>query len=207
MWVFCFACLPRPTLSFRLVAFLCCACTCVHQPAVVFSSSYSSPWGSPSSGVASSVAPDPPRLLGTGLEDFPTATSARGFSYRLNPCEGRTAAERFGWALSSTIPTQAQGAPLSGAAFFMSLSPPRGFRHRADGFPIQPLPRVLDTAARTPAKIANPQPLPRVLDRRLNPCNEGRSAENPGWSLFGSILGRTPRRVSAARAPRFVFRK
>ena len=106
------------------------------RPAVVFSSSRSIPRGSPSSGVASSIAPDPSRVLGTGLEVFPTPASARCSSCCFNSCKERRAAGSSGWALFGTIPTQAQSAPSSGAVFFFPLlSPPRVFRHRAGGLP------------------------------------------------------------------------
>ena len=101
----------------------------------MFSCSRSIAWGSLSSGIASSIAPDPSRVLGTGLEVFPTPASARCSSYCLNSCKERRAAGSSGWALSGTIPTQAQSAPSSGAAFFPFLSPRRVFRHRAGGFP------------------------------------------------------------------------
>ena len=82
-----------------------------------------SSWGSPSSGTASSIAPDLSRVLGTGLEVFPTPASARCSSYCLNSCKERRAAGSSGWVLSGTIPTQAQSAPSSGAAFFTAAQP------------------------------------------------------------------------------------
>ena len=101
----------------------------------VFSSSCSIAGESLSSGIASSIAPDPSRVLGTGLEVVPTPASARCSSCCFNSCKERRAAGSSGWALSGTIPTQVQSAPSSGAAFFLLLSPPRVFRHRAGGLP------------------------------------------------------------------------
>ena len=88
----------------------------------VFSSSCSIAGGSLSSGIASSIAPDPSRVLGTGLEVFPTPASARCSSCCFNSCKERRAAGSSGWALSGTIPTQAQSAPSSGAAFCFGCS-------------------------------------------------------------------------------------
>ena len=89
----------------------------------VFSSSCSIAGGSLSSGIASSIAPDPSRVLGTGLEVVPTPASARCSSCCFNSCKERRAAGSSGWALSGTIPTQAQSAPSSGAAFFPVAQP------------------------------------------------------------------------------------
>ena len=130
------ACLLRLILASRLLAFLCCSCNCVPSTCWLFSRPLCSiPWGTPSAGLASSIAPDPSRVLGTGLEVFPTPASVRGSSYCWDSREERKAAGSSGWALSGTIPTQVQSAPSSGAAvfFFPLLGPPRVFRHRAGG--------------------------------------------------------------------------
>ena len=119
-------------------------------------------------------------MLRTGLEVFPTPASARCSSYRWNPCKERGAAGSSGWALSGTIPTQAQSAPSSGAAFFPVAQPATCFQ--AQGWwitQLQPPPRVLDTAARTPAKITDPQPLPRVLDAACTLAMRGGQPKTP----------------------------
>ena len=173
----------------------------------VFSSSCSIAGGSLSSGIASSIAPDPSRVLGTGLEVFPTPASARCSSYCLNSCKQRRPTGSSGWALSGTIPTQAQSAPSSGAAFFRLLSPPRVLGTGLVDYLTPASAKGSRYRRQNPCEDYRPPTSAVGAGRRQYPCNEGRSAENPGWSLFGSTMGRTPRRASAARAPRFIFRK
>ena len=127
--------LVYPVLFFLSVWWRSCAAL-VHvfpQPACCVLNFLLYSWGSPSSRASFSIAPDPSRVLGTGLEVVPTPASARCSSCCFNSCKERRAAGSSGWALSGTIPTQAQSAPSSGAVFFRLLSPPRVFRHRAGG--------------------------------------------------------------------------
>ena len=161
-------------------------------------------WGSPSSKASFSIAPDPSRVLGTGLEVFPTPASVRGSSYRWNSREERRAAGSSGWALSGTIPTQAQSAPSSGAAFCFGCSARHVFL--GTGLVDYPAPASAKGSRyrrQNPCEDYRPPTSAEGAGRRQYPCNEGRSAENPGWCLFGSILGRTPRLVSATRVPTF----
>ena len=136
LWVFCFVCfLMLLILASRLVAFLWCSCTCVPCTCLMCFRPLALLLEDRSRLGLLLIAPNPSRVLGTGLEVFPTPASARCSSYCLNSCEERRAAGSSGWALSGTIPTQAQSAPSSGAALFLLRSPPRVFRHRAGGLP------------------------------------------------------------------------
>ena len=92
-----------------------------------------------------------------------------------------------------------------GCFVFRLLSPPRVFRHRAGGLPnSSPSAKGSRYRRQNPCEDYRPPTSAEGAGRRQYPCNEGRSAENPGWSLSGSITGRAPRRVSVLRVPKFL---